>query len=238
MQTYFMVGAGGTGSHLLPALLTYLRAFHQNADDPEYQVVIADGDAFEEKNLARQLFEPGMVKYNKAEAMLHMYPGNPIIAVSRYIGEADIQKMIQPGDIVLICADNFSVRRLIVDWCKTLPDTVVINGGNEKHDGTVQLWVRENGENVTPPLTYGHPEIVYRAEDDRAPMTCAQAAELPGGEQLILANQASAHHMLTALWRFHTGNFRDGWTELVYDLMAGQTQHINMRERRNWAVNP
>ena len=234
MQTYFMVGAGGTGTHLLPALLTYLRAYHEN-EGTEYQVVIADGDIFETKNLDRQVFQEGLVTVNKAEAMLLMYPGHPIIAVSRYIGKADIETMIQDGDVVLICADNFSVRALIADHVTTLDNAVVINAGNELFDGTVQLWVREDGENKTPSIRYGHPEIVFKDENDRAAMTCAQAALLPGGEQTILANQGAAHYMMVALWRYHSGSWRDGWTELVYDLQAGQVQHINMRERRNWA---
>jgi molybdopterin/thiamine biosynthesis adenylyltransferase len=175
MQTYFMVGAGGTGTHLLPALLTYLRAHHANRGD-EYQVVIADGDIFEAKNQARQLFAEGLIATNKAEAMVRMYQGHPLIAVSRYIGAADIEKMVQDGDCVLICADNYSVRALIADHAQTLDNVVVVNGGNEYNDGTVQLWIRENGENITPNIKYGHPEIKYLADDDRAPVTCAQAA--------------------------------------------------------------
>jgi len=237
VQTYFVVGAGGTGSHLMPALLAYLRNFHAN-QGTEYQVVVADGDIFEDKNLARQLFAEEMLAINKADAMVQMNPGHPMIAVSRYIGKADIETMVQDGDIVLICADNYSVRALIVAHAKTLDNVTVINAGNELIDGTVQLWVRRNGENLTPPITYGHPEIAFKAEDDRAAMTCVQVAQLPGGEQTILANQAAAHFMLVALWRLHTEAFRTGWTEMNFDLQAGHVEHIDMRERRNWARNP
>lgn len=251
MQTYFMVGAGGTGSHLLPALLTYLRNYHRNLDGDaaEYQVVIADGDIFEEKNLNRQIFGEGLVTINKAQAMLQMNPGHPIIAVDRYIGKADVEQMIQNGDCVLICADNFSVRRLIVDHVKTLDNAVVVNAGNELLTGSVQLWIRENGENATPPITYGHPEIVFRAEDDRSGMDCQTAATVPGGEQHILANMTAATYMLAALVRWHRRDFEVqdhnvGWTELQFDLTGPDlgpgvlVQGINMRERKNWAVNP
>lgn len=233
-----MVGAGGTGTHLLPALLTYLRAHHEPGD---YQVVIADGDVFEEKNMARQLFADGMITINKADAMVQMYPGHPLISVTRYIGKADIEQMVQDGDCVIICADNYSVRALIADHARTLDNCVVVNGGNELNDGSVQLWVRENGENVTPSITYGHPEIKFIAENDRAALTCAQIAAIPGGEQTILANMASALFMLTAIRRWHDGSFRQtglgkGWTELQFDLSQGQIDHLDMRERRNWAA--
>src|SRR5687767_15846334 len=98
MQTYMLVGAGGTGTHLLPALLTYLRSHH---DEGDYQVVIADGDHFEQKNAARQLFNGEFVTVNKAEAMLKMYPGHPIIAITRFLGRDDIFNMLRDGDIVL-----------------------------------------------------------------------------------------------------------------------------------------
>lgn len=231
MQTYFIVGAGGTGTHLLPALLTYLRNHHAGDD---YQVVIADGDFFEEKNLDRQLFPEGLAAVNKAEAMLLAHPGHPMIAVSRYIGKADVEAMIQDGDVVLICVDNFSVRSLIADHARTLDNVVVVNGGNELNDGSVQLWVREEGENKTPPITYGHPEIRFLAEDDRAAMDCMAVAKLPGGEQTLLANMKAATFMLEALYRWHSDNFREGWTELQF--APGQVEHIDMRERRNWAA--
>lgn len=245
MQTYFIVGAGGTGSQLMPSLLTYLRAFHAGrvihdplgnppipAGGSEYQVVVADGDIFEAKNQARQLFAEGLIATNKAEAMVMMYEGHPIMAVSRYIGAADVEKMVQDGDCVIICADNYSVRALVADRAADLDNVVVINGGNEFNDGSVQLWVRENGANVTPSIRYGHPEIKYLAEDDRAPMTCAQAAELPGGEQTLLANVKSATYILEALMRWHSGAYREGWTELQFSPQG--VVHIDMRERRNW----
>jgi hypothetical protein len=115
-----------------------------------------------------------------------------------------------------------------------MEDITVINAGNELSDGNVQLWVRENGINQTPPITFMHPEIVFRSADDRAAMTCQQAAALPGGGQLILANQQAAAWMLAALWRYHTGEWRTGWTELQFDLSKGTVHHIDMRTWEGW----
>lgn len=236
MQTYLMIGAGGTGTHLIAPLLAYLETHHGNLGE-EWQCVVIDGDNFDQGNTTRQLFDPGFMATNKAEAMAQMYNRYPVMPVAKFIGKEDLQTMFDEGDTVFICADNHSIRALVQERALELQNCVVINAGNEMHDGNVQLWVRENGENKTPKLTYMHPEIVFKSEDDRAAMTCQEAAALPGGGQLILANQQAAAWMMAAIWRYHTGAWREkGWTELQYDLAEGTVHHIDMRERRNWAL--
>jgi hypothetical protein len=65
-------------------------------------------------------------------------------------------------------------------------------------------------------------------------MTCAEAALLPGGEQLILANFSAAQGMLHALYRFHSGAWKTGWTESVFDLDNNTVHYMDFRERRGW----
>lgn len=234
MKTYLMIGAGGTGTHFIGPALAYLETFHRD-QGTEWQFVIIDGDNFDIGNMERQLFDPGFVSTNKAEALAQMYNRYPVQAVPRFIAKTDLDQMFQDGDTVFICADNHSIRALVQDRGLELDNCVVINAGNELHDGNVQLWVRENGANITPKLSYMHPEIIFTNEEDRSAMSCQQAAALPGGGQLILANQQAAAWMNAALWRYNTGAYREGWTELQFDLAAGTVHHINMRERRNWA---
>jgi hypothetical protein len=232
MKTYIQIGAGGTGSHLIAPILAYLETKHRGE---EWQYIVVDGDNFDTGNLERQLFDPTFVASNKAEAMVAMYNRYPVLAVPRFIGKDDLQTMMDEGDTVLICADNHSIRALVQERALELQSAVVINAGNEYHDGNIQLFVREDGVNKTPPITFLHPEIRYIGEDDRQPMSCAQVAQLPGGGQLILANMAAAQGMLTALWRFHEGTWTTGWTEWQFDLAAGTTIGIDMRPRRGWA---
>jgi len=235
MNSYILIGAGGTGSHFIAPALAYLETHHRNRDNEEWQFAIVDGDNYDIGNLERQLFEPGYVTANKAEAMARMYNRFPVIAVPKFIGKVDLAEMMQEGDTVFIAADNHSVRALVAERAAELPNVVVINAGNELSDGNVQLYVRENGQNATPPITFMHPEIHFVSKDDRAAMTCAQAAALPGGGQLILANQQAAAWMLAALWRFHTGEWRNpGWTELQFDLAKGQVNHVDMRTWEGW----
>ena len=234
MKTYIQIGAGGTGTHLIGSMLAYLEGYHGNRGE-EWQYVIIDGDAFDAGNLSRQLFDASMVTNNKADSMARMYNRYPVLSVPRFVGRDDLAEMVTEGDTVLICADNHSIRALVQERAEQMQDVVVINAGNEEHDGNIQLWVREAGVNKTPKLTYGHPEITFLSEDDRSAMSCQQAAALPGGGQLILANQQAASWMLTALWRYHEGTWKTGWTELTYDLLAGTVHHVDMRARRNWA---
>lgn len=235
MKTYLLIGAGGTGSHLIAPLCAYLESHHQTImNTNNYQLVVIDGDNYDLGNTTRQLFDPGFVSNNKAETMALMYNRYPILAVPHFVGKDELANMMNEDDVVLIAADNHSVRALVQDRAMELDNICVINAGNELHDGNVQIFVREDGENKTPMLSFLHPEIVYSSATDRQPMTCQQAAALPGGGQLILANQQAASWMMAALWRFHQGSWKTGWTELQFDLLAGTVDHIDMRERRGW----
>ncbi len=240
MQNYVMVGAGGTGTHLLDPLVTYLNNYHK---DGNWSLHILDGDIVEEKNLARQLFAPGEVTMNKAEAAAARYEDDHIKGIGEYLGEQNMEKYIKDGDVIFICADNFTVRKRIEDHALNLKNVVVINAGNEKTDGSVQLMVRENNEPITPRIGYLHPEIKVAKGIDRAEMTCVQAAALPGGEQTLIVNMQAATWMLTALWRFHNKAHiiaakaepsKATWTELQFDVITGQVDHIDQRLTSTW----
>lgn len=235
MKRYILIGAGGTGSHFISAALPYLKAYHDNNGE-DWEFLVVDGDNYESKNLSRQLFNPEFVGLNKADTLAQMYQRYPVYGIPKFLGRQDLPAIILENSVVLIGVDNYSLRAIVEQHVSTLDNAVVINAGNEYHDGSVQLWVRDNGENKTPRLSYGHPEIRYIGEDDRAFMSCQEVAQLPGGEQLIIANMAAAQHMLTALWRYHSDAWRTGWTELQFDLLEGRVDHIDMRERRNWAM--
>lgn len=240
MQNYLMVGAGGTGSHLMPHLVPYLSNHHK---DGAWALHVIDGDVVENKNLERQLFIAGAVTQNKAIAACNPYDKEHVFPHDEYLSEASMAHYIRDGDIVFICADNFTVRKRIEDHALTLKNVVIINGGNEKTDGSVQLMVRDNAKPVTPRIGYLHPEIAVGTTEDRAEMTCAQAAALPGGEQTMIANLQAATWMLTALWRFHENRhvIKKGteagpatWTELQYDMVRGTVDPIDQRITSTW----
>lgn len=233
-QRYLMLGAGGTGSALLRPLARYLTASHANKGT-DWVLGIMDGDDLEDRNLARQIYDPQWVTMNKATAaegtLQDAGHGDSVGAITGYLGPDNIEHYVTDGDTVLICVDNFKVRALIEDHGLTLPNLVVINGGNELDTGSCQIWVRRDGQNITPPLTFLHPEI-REGTIDRAGMSCDEAAALPGGEQLITANLASALWILTSLMAVEANDIR--WTEIQFDLTKGKTSAMNGIPLNGW----
>lgn len=227
--SYALIGAGGSGTHLLTPMAKYLTTFH--GTEP-WRLGVFDGDTVEPKNLERQLFADHAVTMNKAEAVVAALGDLHVTAIPEYLSGDNIARYLQDGTIVLIAVDNYPARALIERHMATLANGVVINLGNEESTGSCQVWIRRDGKNVTPPISFLHDEILSGG-NDRAEMSCAQIALIPGGEQLIIANMASALYGLTALHLYHQAS-EEYWTELHFDLMAGKTYAVDMRPRRGW----
>jgi hypothetical protein len=173
------------------------------------------------------MFSHTAITMNKAEAMAARLGPNAH-AKADYLGEENIESIIRDGDTVFICADNYTVRKRIAEHALKLNTITIINGGNELNDGSVQVYVKTNGSEFTPRITYLHPEIEIGEGVDRAEMTCVAAAALPGGEQLLVVNMLVASYMLTALHRVQQGIYKyipsvdeaspKTWTELQFHI--------------------
>jgi len=243
-QRYAVIGVGGTGTYLIPGLARYLRTFHGGSDSEVWQLGLLDGDEIEEKNMDRQVFAADALLMNKAIAAAREYQhfGSCVIPIPEYLGKHNIEQYITDGTIVLIAADNFPVRALLEDHCAKLQNATIINGGNEKDSGSCQIYVRRGGVDLTPPISFLHPEI-RQPGPDRSEMSCVQIAELPGGEQLITANMMSATWMLCALMMVnsHVADLNNEtlrfWTELQFDLVPQpkyQVYGIDNRKINGW----
>lgn len=231
VKRYLLIGAGGTGTSFLDPALRYLRAHHGGNSDPGvWQFGVLDGDSVEPHNLDRQIFRPETIKMNKAQAAVqpHVYMGN-VIPIPEYLGRHNAAQYLSDGITIFIAVDNFPVRSIIESFCLTLENCVVINGGNELDTGSCQIWIRKDGENVTPPLSFLHPQI-HEPGQDRAEMTCEEIAALPGGGQLIAANMASAMYMLSALISTHQVL---KWTEAQWSIF-GRSDTMDNRDLRGW----
>lgn len=227
MREFVLVGAGGTASYLMPALHRWLLSTFKD----DFTLLIIDGDVVENGNLTRQNHTLSAVGKNKAEALREAYPQHTI-AIKTYLSDKNIDKVIKEGSTVLITVDNWPCRKRIETHAATLQDVVVINAGNELYTGSVQVSIRQKGKDITPPMGFLHPEITNTGED-RAKMTCAAVAALPGGGQTAIANQATATFILLALNMLEE-KAKLTWHEFHFDAAKGILESIDYRETKAW----
>ncbi len=102
-----IIGVGGIGSFLAPLL-------HKTG---LYNITIADPDIVEEKNLSYQNFEVGALNLNKVSAMkIKTKCMNHYNDVGIRLGVSFpilTRKQIEKYDLVICCADNLDVRKLV-----------------------------------------------------------------------------------------------------------------------------
>ena len=65
---------------------------------------------------------------------------------------------------------------IVSNYSNNLTDVTLISGGNDLIDGNVQIYIRQNGSDITPDLCSYHPEIAN--PDDKLPeeMSCEELA--------------------------------------------------------------
>ena len=189
-----IIGLGGIGSILSDSICRFLNYSIQQ----EINVLLIDGDEYEGKNLERQLFSHFDKKaISKCRELKNKYDRLLISELPQFINQNNIE-IIGKGDIVFLCVDNHKTRKIVSDYCSTLDDIILISGGNELIDGNVQIYIRQNGKDITPSLTKYHPEI--ENYNDKLPneMSCE---ELEKSEpQLFFTNMMVACFMCSAFY--------------------------------------
>ena len=187
-----VIGAGGTGSILIPNLARFL-----NSINFEGSLVIADGDSYDEGNIDRQSFSLQHVGLNKSEyqalVVSSQIPNfaNNVDFIPEYLSKEDIDTLIDENSVVINCADNNTVRIFVENRVNELNDAVHICCGNDLRSGQVQISMVRNGERLTPTIFDEAPDL-QNEDEDRSQMSCEEIAQLPSGGQLIAANMMSA----------------------------------------------
>lgn len=220
-----LIGLGGVGCIVLEFLAMFLKSLMR-----PLRLVLIDGDHFEPKNLQRMSFQSGGNKAEvKAAETLEMLGSCDlaVVAVPEHVTKTNIERLVRPGDVVLLCVDNHATRRLVSEHCQKLPDVVLISGGNDGVDppheqgtyGNVQIAVRKNALDLTAPITRYHPEIANAV------------GEIPGGEgcgqivasvlQILFTNLAVASAMLNALLAYTSGRLT--YQEVQFDVLEARS---------------
>lgn len=219
-----VLGAGGTGSILLPLLSRYLFSKKYLG-----HFTIVDGDNYSESNIERQIFGLSHININKAEYQAQVVAAHipqledQINVIDKYLSKEDIDGLIDENCVIFNCTDNKAARKYVEDRCLQMNNAVHICCGNELRTGQVQISLRHNGEQVTPSIFESYPEF-NDANDDRSVLSCEELAALPGGGQLIAANATAAVLALNAFVALTSSAIcKEGssfpYSEVVYGIM-------------------
>jgi hypothetical protein len=216
-----VIGLGGIGC----VVLQYLTVFLKSLGRP-LRLVLIDGDAFEAGNTRRMVFQKLGNKAEVKAAEVAAWLGAcdvSVVAVPEYVTADNVERLIRPGDHVLLCVDNHPTRKLVSDHCGRLADVALFSGGNEgalppRERGTygnVQVYLRQGGRDVTAPLTRFHPEIADPKGKMPTDVNCAELAV--STPQILFTNLAVASAMLSAFFAYACG--RLAYQEVKLDIL-------------------
>jgi len=209
-----IIGLGGIGS----ILVDKITKFSTLGSNSHFDIVLIDGDKYEEKNKVRQdfIYFDNKAKSKTDELNSKYRPGTISKAVNEYISSENIQQYIKEDDMVFVCVDNHASRKLISDYASTLSNITIISGGNDWIDGNVQVFIRENGINVTPSLTAFHPEIENPPDKHPDDMSCEELSK--SDPQLYFTNLSVATIMCWVLYALTENKFDKTHPEIYFDL--------------------
>jgi hypothetical protein len=222
-----LIGLGGVGSIVARYGALFLASLGS-----EVRLVLIDGDTFEPSNATRMFFGAWGNKavVTRDELLPRFTQSNlALLAIEEFITPDNVGRLIQEGDLVLLTVDNHATRKLVNDHCARLRDMCLISGGNDGVGkdstgavrrgtyGNVQIYLRREGQDVTPPLTRHHPEIQKPADHLPTDQSCTELiASVP---QILFANLAVASAILNTLWLHLCGALHYG--ELAFDIAEG-----------------
>ncbi|MBI2482978.1 ThiF family adenylyltransferase [Candidatus Uhrbacteria bacterium] len=195
-----IIGLGGTGTWVVHPVATWL----VSQKKPSTRLTLVDGDAYEEGNRDRQFFRyPGNKATSKARELGEQLPALRVEALPEFCNPENIPFICGEGEIVLLCVDNHPTRKLVSEFVQAnCRDIAVISVGNELEYGTVLVYVRRGGVDVTPPL-HALEEIAHPQGKAPYEMSCEERAAA-GDPQILPMNVAAASACMSAFWKFVT----------------------------------
>lgn len=194
----FLIGVGGTGSHLVGPLVQLLRFHPEGTND----ITLIDGDIYEEKNLNRQQFSEEDLGENKARAHANRLNRKTVRTISQYVDEEKftriLEKTIDEDDnfLVITAVDNHATRNAIISVIDEYDNFMLISPGNAYDRGQIIVYAKENGEALTC-----HPFDKY--------------ADIADPEDHIPANNAGCDQQVAATPQLITANMGAAWGVLV-----------------------
>ena len=221
-----VVGIGGVGSALVPKLCRYCQ--HIKPLVPVNMVLI-DGDSYEQNNTNRQSFHRfGNKAEVTVEALAPLFDRIQFSAIAEFLKPDNIDFIIDEDSIVFLCVDNNTSRKMVDDFARKLKNIVVVCGGNDMTDGNVQIYIRRKGKDITASLSDIHPEIA--SPQGKAPyqMDCEELA-MASSPQLFFANDLVSALMCLVFYQIvEAKDFLDKprFGELYFDMLIGRVEPV------------
>lgn len=226
----FVIGSGGSGGHLIPAL-SRLLAYHQSTQTSSLMVI--DGDEYEEKNMTRQIVAPSQVGLNKARAMQDFcaYQGlDNVISKEDFISTSTFIPLLRNSacPMIVACVDNDATRLAIINAINSVcsdKDFFFITPGNsdgvEEVRGQTLWWGRVNGTMIGMNPTLAYPNI--ESPQDSIPHKGSCALHAPSRPQLIPANFLCASLTLMVIQNLLDGQIVREQSSMFFNLRNMKT---------------
>jgi len=207
-----IIGLGGIGSILCERIARYLTY----SSEEGVKLLLVDGDEYEPKNFDRQDFtRMGNKAEVKAADLKMQFSRLNVSSYPAFVNETNLAQVVTEGSIVFLCVDNHKTRMIVSNYSNKLKDVTLISGGNDLIDGNVQIYIRQNGSDLTPDLCSYHPEIAN--PDDKLPeeMSCEELAL--SEPQLYFTNLGVATIMC---WAFYNAVVKGEYekSEVYFDI--------------------
>jgi molybdopterin/thiamine biosynthesis adenylyltransferase len=185
--------------------------------DDNCTITLIDGDSYELKNYERQCFSNLGNKADVKKKELEMGYELKFESINQFVTKENISNIIQEEDVIFLCVDNHATRKLVSEYSNTLKNIAIISGGNELMDGNVQIYIRKNGEEITPSLTAYHPEIMNPTDKSPNEMSCEELSQVT--PQLFFTNLTVATLMCWAFFHAIVRKEEQLDSEIYFDIM-------------------
>jgi molybdopterin/thiamine biosynthesis adenylyltransferase len=229
---YVVIGLGGIGGQLLRVLAHFLHSQRRRVT-----ILAVDGDAYEERNRERMVFDrPGPKADVLCEELADRH-GEVLnfIPLAHYLTARNAARIVGDGDVVFCQPDNHKTRYIVERRCRRLRDVALFLGGNDGVEngqtgtyGNVQVYLRRAGKEVTSRPSKVHPEIA--AGTDSLPDEKGCGAAMAGAPQLLITNVTVASAMMSAFCTWRAGAL--GFEEIYLDTLLGRMSPVDRRVRR------
>ena len=224
-----VVGAGGTGSAVLPALARLHHAMIELGHPGGIDCTVYDDDVVSQTNVGRQGFYPNDVGSFKASLIvnrLNMLMGTNWRAITQRLNG---RTALFNVDLVVGCVDTRAARKAIVDAIGS-GSTYYLDCGNDTDRGQVILGQtmpagsRRKSRDRLPHVADLFPDLVDPSLDaaDETP-SCSMADALR--KQSLVINSAIAVQAFNLLWTlYRTGTLK--YSGVFVNLATGRTNPI------------